>query len=137
MDSNEEEVFSLTHFIYGYIGVRHMIKDHKDNEKGNPLPPHGLLLSNNQQGIFCMHFPIERTVHTTAFDIRVVGHLLGRRKTQWVHQGGSILLPKLLRQVLYQLSYNPPHICINCFQNDKSNYCYIQDIITSIKSVIT
>ena len=24
-------------------GVRHMVKDHSDSEKGNPLPPHGLL----------------------------------------------------------------------------------------------
>ena len=23
-------------------GVRHMVKDHSDSEKGNPLPPHGL-----------------------------------------------------------------------------------------------
>ena len=24
-------------------GVGHMVKDHSDSEKGNPLPPHGLL----------------------------------------------------------------------------------------------
>ena len=27
-----------THLIYGY-----MVSDHSDSEKGNPLPPHGLL----------------------------------------------------------------------------------------------
>ena len=26
-------------------GVRHIVKDHSDNERGNPLPPHGLLFS--------------------------------------------------------------------------------------------
>ena len=40
----EREMFYLTthstHFIYGY-----MVKDHSDSEKGNPLPPHRLLLS--------------------------------------------------------------------------------------------
>ena len=24
-------------------GVGHMVKDHSDSERGNPLPPHGLL----------------------------------------------------------------------------------------------
>ena len=54
-----------THIIYGYMegrrkgnvlfndalntfylqlyGVRHMVKDYSDSEKGNPLPPHRLL----------------------------------------------------------------------------------------------
>ena len=26
-----------THFIYGYISVRHVVKDHSDNERGNPF----------------------------------------------------------------------------------------------------
>ena len=37
-----KEMFYLmmhsTHFIYR---VRHMVKDHSDSEKGNPLPPKG------------------------------------------------------------------------------------------------
>ena len=32
-----------THFIHGYIGVRHMVKNHSDSERGNPLLPHRLL----------------------------------------------------------------------------------------------
>ena len=56
-----------THFIYRYMaerenvlfndalntfylrlyGVRHMIKDHSDSGKGNPLPPHRLLFPIN------------------------------------------------------------------------------------------
>ena len=31
-----------THFIYGYM-ASDMVKDHSDSERGNPLPPHGLL----------------------------------------------------------------------------------------------
>ena len=34
-----------THFIYG--NMAHMVKDHTDNEKGNPFPLlHGLSISN-------------------------------------------------------------------------------------------
>ena len=77
-----KEMFYLTthstHFIYGYMasnseareegnvlfndtrntfylrlyGVRHMIKDHSDNERGNPLPPHGLLFPISSKGSF-------------------------------------------------------------------------------------
>ena len=32
-------------FYLQLYGVRHMVKDHSDTEKGNPLPPHRLLLS--------------------------------------------------------------------------------------------
>ena len=73
-----------THFIYGYMasaiwywtseknvlfndalntfylrlyGVRHMVKDHSDSEKGNPLPPHRLLLSINSKGSFICTIP--------------------------------------------------------------------------------
>ena len=33
----------LNTFYLRLYGVRHMVKDHSDSEKGNPLPPHGLL----------------------------------------------------------------------------------------------
>ena len=35
---------ALNTFYLRLYGVRHMVKDHSDNEKGNPLPPHRLLL---------------------------------------------------------------------------------------------
>ena len=41
-----KEMFYLTthsiHFIYGYM-ASDMIKDHSESERGNPLPPHGIL----------------------------------------------------------------------------------------------
>ena len=70
-----------THFIYGYMasdiwrernvlfndtlntfylrlyGVRRMVKDHSDSEKGNPLLPHGLLLSISNKGSFICTIP--------------------------------------------------------------------------------
>ena len=61
-----KEVFYLmthsTHFMYGY-----MVKDHSDSERGNPLPPHGLLF---------MHRPTDRITNTTAFVTPVVEHWL-------------------------------------------------------------
>ena len=68
-----------THFIYGYMaseregnvlfndalntfylrlyGVRHMVKDHSDSERGNPLPPHRLLFLINSKGSFICTIP--------------------------------------------------------------------------------
>ena len=38
---------ALNTFYLRLYGVRHMVKDHSDSEKGNPLPPQRLLLSIN------------------------------------------------------------------------------------------
>ena len=35
---------ALNTFYLQLYGVRHMVKDHSDSEKRNPLPPHRLLL---------------------------------------------------------------------------------------------
>ena len=43
---------SLNTFYLRLYGVRHMVKDHSDSEKGNPLPPHRLLLSISSKGSF-------------------------------------------------------------------------------------
>ena len=37
---------ALNTFYLRLYGVRHMVKDHSDSEKGNPLPPHGPALSD-------------------------------------------------------------------------------------------
>ena len=47
-----------THCIYGYMASDIiMVKDHSDSEKGNPLPPHRLLLSINSKGSFICIIP--------------------------------------------------------------------------------
>ena len=43
---------ALNAFYLRLYGVRHIVKDHSDSEKGNPLPPHRLLLSINIKGYF-------------------------------------------------------------------------------------
>ena len=60
---------ALNTFYLRLYGVRHMVKDHSDSEKGNPLPPHRLLLSINSKG----------------FVTPVVEHWLEREIAQWVH----------------------------------------------------
>ena len=56
---------ALSLFYLRLYGVRHMVNDHKDYERGNPLPPlHKLLYS------------ISRILHTTAFVTPVVEHWL-------------------------------------------------------------
>ena len=61
-----------------------MVKDHSDSEKGNPLPPHRLLLSINSKGYFIYTIP-DRIAHTTAFVTPVVEHWPEREIAQWVH----------------------------------------------------
>ena len=69
-----------------------MVKDHSDSEKGNPLPPHGLLFPS----LFYMHHPTDRIAHTTAFVTPVVEHWLEREIAQWVVDEVErlILVPK-------------------------------------------
>ena len=48
---------ALNTFYLRLYGIRHMAKDHSDSERGNPLPPHGLLLSINSKGSFICTIP--------------------------------------------------------------------------------
>ena len=58
--SGRKEMFYLmthsTHFIYGYM-ASDMVKDHSDSERGNPLPPHGLLFLAISKGSFICIIP--------------------------------------------------------------------------------
>ena len=48
---------ALNTFYLRLYDVRHMVMDHSDSEKGNPLPPHRLLLSINSKGSFICTIP--------------------------------------------------------------------------------
>ena len=56
-----KEMFYLTthstHFYLQLYGVGHMVKDHSDSERGNLLPPHGLLFPINSKGSFICIIP--------------------------------------------------------------------------------
>ena len=66
-------------FYLRLYGIRHMVKDHSDSEKGNLLPPHRLLLSINSKGSFIC---TDRITHTTTFVTPVVEHWLEREVAQ-------------------------------------------------------
>ena len=48
---------ALNTFYLRLYGVRHMVKDHSDSEKGHPLPPHRLLFPINSKGSFICTIP--------------------------------------------------------------------------------
>ena len=48
---------ALNTFYLRLYGVGHMVKDHTDSERGNPLPAHGLLFLINSKGSFICTIP--------------------------------------------------------------------------------
>ena len=48
---------ALKTFHLQLYGVGHIVKDHSDSERGNLLPPHGLLFSINTNGSFICTIP--------------------------------------------------------------------------------
>ena len=48
---------ALNSFYLRLYGVRHMVKDHSDSEKGNPLPAHRLLFLISSKGSFICTIP--------------------------------------------------------------------------------
>ena len=48
---------TLNTFYLRLYGVGHMVKGHSDSERGNPLPPHGLLFPISSKGSFICTIP--------------------------------------------------------------------------------
>ena len=48
---------ALSTFYLLLYGVRNMVKDHSDSERGNLLPPHRLLFLINSKGSFICIIP--------------------------------------------------------------------------------
>ena len=67
---------ALNTFYLRLYGVGHMVKDHSYSERGNLLPPHGLLFSISSKDSFYIYHPTDRIAHTTAFVTPVVEHWL-------------------------------------------------------------
>ena len=55
---------ALNTFYLRLYGVRHMVKDHPDNERGNPLPPHRLLFPISSKGSFICTIPQTELMYT-------------------------------------------------------------------------
>ena len=48
---------ALNTFYLRLYGIRHMVTDNSDSEKGNPLPPHRLLFPISSKGSFICTIP--------------------------------------------------------------------------------
>ena len=48
---------ALNTFYLWLYGVRHMVNNHSDRERGNPLPPHGLLFPISSKCYFICTIP--------------------------------------------------------------------------------
>ena len=82
-----------------------MVKDHSYSEKGNPLPPHRLLLSINSKGSFIC---TDRITHTTAFVTPVVEYL--KEMFLCKHAlGQHILFMVIWKQASKQIFYLTTH----------------------------
>ena len=75
---------ALNTFYLRLYGVRHMVKDHSESERGNALPPHGLLFPINSKGSFICTIP-QTGLHIPRHLLHVVEHWLERVIAQWVH----------------------------------------------------
>ena len=67
---------ALNPFYLRLYGVGHTVKDHSDSERGNLLPPHGLLFPISSKGSFICIIPQTGITHITAFITPVVEHWL-------------------------------------------------------------
>ena len=59
-EGRKEMFYLTTHSNTFYLllyGVRHMVKDNLDSERGNLLPPHGLLFLISSNGSFICTIP--------------------------------------------------------------------------------
>ena len=65
---------ALNTFYLRLYGIRHMVKNHSDSERGNPLPPHRLLFSISSQGSFICIIPRPLLHQSLEWEI-----------AQWVH----------------------------------------------------
>ena len=71
---------ALNTFYLRLYGVRHMVTDHSDSEKGNPLPPYRLLLSINSKGsLYPPSHRQDNTYHSLCYTSR--GALAGMRNS--------------------------------------------------------
>ena len=71
---------ALNTFYLRLYGVRHMVKDHSDSERGNPLPAHRLLFPISSKGsLYASSHRRDNTYHGLYYTSR--GALAGKRNS--------------------------------------------------------
>ena len=95
---------ALNTFYLRLYGVRHMVKDHSDSEKGNPLPPHRRLAARDL--LYAPFHSQDNTYHGLCYASR--GSLAGTRNNSMgpPHEG-SIRRPIAPLANALPLSYVP------------------------------
>ena len=73
---------ALSTLFLRLYGVGHMVEDHSDSERGNPLPPHGLLFPISSKGSFICTIPQTGYHIPQTFVTPVVEHWLERTSLQ-------------------------------------------------------
>ena len=97
-----------TDFILWLYGIGHMVKDHSDSERGNLLPPHGLLFLNKQVRKEMFYL----TTHSTDFILWLygIGHMVNDQSDS---ERGNLLPPHgllfLNKQVRKEMFYLTTH----------------------------
>ena len=71
-------LMTVNTFYLQLYGIRHVVKDHKDNEGGNSLPSYGLFFPISSKVSFMC---TDRITHTTAFFYTSYGSLVGTRNS--------------------------------------------------------
>ena len=99
---------TLNTIYYRLYGVRHMVKDHSDSERGNPLPP---LFPISSKGSVICTIP-DKIVHTMVFVTPVVEHWLEQEIAQWSTMKDRSDDPSHNEQILLPRSYISVHILI-------------------------
>ena len=85
MEGRKEMFYLTTHSTHFYLrlyGIRHMVKDHSDSEKGNPQPPHTVGYSFRLAARVLLYAPSHRqdsTYHGLCYTSR--GALAGTRNS--------------------------------------------------------
>ena len=111
-DKKEENILfndTLNTFYIWLYYLEHMVKEHSDSERGNPLPPlNGLLILISSKFFFYMQHPTDRIAHIIAFVTPVVDHWLEREIIQWFQHDGfhkkvlrAVLKNKYIKQIIH------------------------------------
>ena len=117
---------ALNTFYLRLYGVGHMVKDHSDSERGNPLPSHGLLFQINSKGSFICTMP------QTGYHIpRPLLHQSWRTGWNETHEenylqnrvSGPVLVNNLIYHIIYKSS-NRNKV------RDKFGITYFEKLIT-------
>ena len=76
---------TLNPFYLRLYGIIHMVKDHSDSERGNPLPPHGLLFPISSKGSFICIIPQTRRkwVKESRSDVKLHNHSSHRQDSTY------------------------------------------------------